>query len=1126
MISTERIQHPEEGISPTDKQAPRTRNKRWKIVLGVIFALILILAALSYWWLPGYAKSQLEIHLSELLQRPVKVALIEFKLNRLELIVHDFSIGEKSGEATQDKKLFSLGKLYVDASIESIKHRAPVITSVVLSEPKIWLSRDTNDRLNIADLIEKFSQPSDEEEKGPPAKFSIGDIKIENGYFEFDDQPKSANHKISEINLGIPIIANFESKLTNWIEPHFSAKINDSPFSLEGKLRPFTEKQEATLALKLDGLDLNKVDQYASLPKGISFNSGLLDIDLLVTFTQIADQVPEIALSGDAHMRRISVKNSVVEEPYQAKIKQMSVNLMNVYVMAQKPSQLAVKIEDIALIPNDEKTPALSLADLTIDKVGIDMNKHKIALDDITLDQLRTTLRRDTAGNIDLLQLFASTDGATTKERPVQPKPAANASKQKNTSVSNQSDNKTKNTHKSTVAHMRVPLPGRKPDPNQPTQSRVAENNTPKESEKEIRKDDIKTQSIATADKKQKSEKKSSNDAPWTVQVGDVKLAKSALRYEDLSLKKTQPMVIEPLDITVRNIDLTGVKPMDLSIKARVNERGNVNMDGTLAWAPLNTDLTIQLDSVDLAALQGWAEGKINALIASGDFSFHGNVKVQQDAELNFDVAGDAKLDNLYIFDEKNAQDLLHWKKLDASSLKIVSNPLRIDINTITFSDFYARAILLPNGKLNLMDIVQSDKSAGGDVSSDVKPVETNQASQKKETLAYIGKVLLQRGNINFYDRFIKPNYRANLTGLSGQIGPLHPGKFGVIDVKGALDKTAPLEIKGKIEPFSQEFFLDLTARVKDIDLPPFSPYSGKYIGYAIEKGKLSADVQYHVEKRELTADNKIFLDQFTLGEKMESENAVSLPLDLAISLLKNRDGEINLRLPLKGSLDDPEFNLGGLVFEAFTNLISKAVTAPFTLITSVFEGGEELSTITFPPGLSEIDEETAKRLQSLAEILLDKPSLNLEISGYADAVGDHDGLKMALLQDKVKTQKLTSQIEKGEGGGGELVNMQLTPKEYSQYLTAAYKKETFKKPKNMIGLDKSLPDAEMEQLMLENIQITDNDLAILAEQRAMAAHDWLIEKGNIPDGRIYIVSASKAGMAENKGGRVEFSLK
>jgi len=469
----------------------------------------------------------------------------------------------------------------------------------------------------------------------------------------------------------------------------------------------------------------------------------------------------------------------------------------------------------------------------------------------------------------------------------------------------------------------------------------------------------------------------------------------------------------------------------------------------------------------------------------------------------------------------------------------VVNNPMRIDMNTVTFSDFYARAVLLPTGKLNLVEIINIDKNIEVDVDSagnknavEVKVTTTEknpknpQVNPEKETVIQIAKVLLQRGNVNFHDRFIKPNYRANLTGLNGQIGPLFPGKFGVIDVRGAVDKTAPLEIKGKIEPFSEEFFLDLTAKVKEIDLPPFSPYSGKYVGYAIQKGKLSADVTYHVEKGKLTADNKIFIDQFTLGEKIPSEDAVSLPLDLAISLLKNRKGEINLHLPLQGTINDPQFNLGGLIFDAFVNLMTKAITAPFTLIASMFEGGEELSTIAFTPGFADINEEAAKRLQSLSEIMTDKSELKLEITGFADAEQDHDGLKLALLQDKVKAQKLAVQTEKGVTSGA-LGDIKLTPEEYSKYLAVAYKKEKFEKPKNVVGLTKSLPDAEMEHLMLQHIQITENELATLAEQRAISAHNWLIENGGVQDERIFIVSASQNDkVEEKKGGRVEFMLK
>lgn len=1138
MTTSEQNQQTEE-IHSVDQRNFIQRNKRWIIGLGVSTTMIVILVAMSYLWLPGYAKSQLEIHLSELLQRPVKVGVIEVKLHNLELIVQDFSIGEKASEGKENHQLFSLGRLYIDVSIESLKHRALVITSVVLTEPKVRLGRDVNNRLSIADLIEKFSQPSEEAEKSEPLKFSVSHIKLENGYFEFDDQFKLSNHKISAINLGIPVIANFESTVANWVEPHFNAKINGSPFSLEGKLRPFTEKQEATLALKLDNLDLAQLDHYVTLPNGISFNSAFLDTDLLVTFTQVPNKTPDVVLSGEVDLRRFAMGNATVEEPYHAKFKQMKIHLAKVDLMAQKPSKFAVKIDDIALISVDEKTPALALENLIIDQINIDMNKHEVELDDITLDRLRTTLRRDATGNIDLMRLFKPADSIASL-KPNKSRSVAKASPAKNTRAKNQSKAVVV-TKAAKTKLARVPLPGRKPDPNNPIPAQVAADESTQKSPKDPSKGIEKSKYIAGSDvaPKQADKKVATNDAPWTVQVKSIKLEQSALQYEDLNLSETPPMVIDQLEIKVNDIDLEGIKPLKLSIKARINERGKLKVDGNFAWAPLNTDLMLDLDSVNLVPLQGWAGDKLNALITGGDVSFLGNVKAQQNPELKFHVSGDAKLYNLHIFDEKNAIDLLNWKKLDITALKVVNSPMRIDMNTVTFSDFYARAILLPTGKLNLAEIVNLDKNIDADVDSTdnrnavkVKVTTTEkhsknpQVNPEKETVIHIDKVLLQRGNINFHDRFIKPNYHANLTGLSGQIGPLSPGKFGLIDVKGAIDKTAPLDIKGKIEPFSDEFFLDLTAKIKEIDLPPFSPYSGKYIGYAIEKGKLSADVTYHVEKGTLTADNKIFLDQFTLGEKIPSENAVSLPLDLAISLLKNRKGEINLHLPLEGTINDPEFNVGGLIFDAFVNLMTKAVTSPFTLIASMFEGGEELSTVAFTPGFADINEEAAKRLKSLSEIMDEKSELKLEITGYADAEQDHDGLKLALLQDKVKAQKLASQTEKGVASGV-LSDIQLTSEEYSKYLTAAYKKEKFEKPKNVIGLTKSLPDAEMEHLILEHIQVNENDLAALAEQRAMSAHNWLIENGGVQDERIFIVSASPDDkLEEKKGGRVEFMLK
>ena len=1074
---------------------PELRVKRYKrliIGFGTLVFVVVLSGLLAVFWLPGYAKSQLEIRLSELLQRQVTIASIEIRPHTLELVVSDFRIVEKTDSGAQQQTFLSFAKLHLDLSAESLRYRAPVVTSVTLVEPKIRVVRHSREQFNFSDLLEKFHQPALEEETKEPAKFSIANIAIQNGRIEFDDQWMKADHQVTEINLGIPIVANFDSALTNWIEPHFSGKINGAAFSLDGKLRAFTENQEASLTFKLDRFDLSRVDQYAALPSGVALLSGYLDSELTVTFAQSPDKALTVMATGRTSLEQLSIENSAVEMPYRMDLKRLSLVLSQVDLTDKKPSQVKLDMNQIALTRVGESKPVLQLAKLIIDQVTINNAQRKIALGEMTVDQLQTSLQRDASGNIDLVRLFNT----------------------QNTQTPDKSINAIPNglQRRAPTAQATIPIPLRKPLP-----SNSAENTQlPKAS--------------ALSGNKQVV----ANNNAWATQISRINLKSATITYQDLTLKKIMPMVVDSLDLTLREIDLNGVKPLKLAMKGRVNQKGAIHVEGALAWNPILTDLAMNLEAVDIVSLQGWAGDRLTVLLTSGDISFDGKIKVDGEPTKIY-VNGHGMLANFNILDAGNSQDLLRWKKLDISNLNFVNDPLRIDIRTIGLHDYFARLAILPNGDLNLKHIVRQGKvetenpmpaSVTSPAPVDTKNNTAPTASSDKGTPVFIDKIVLQHGNINFHDRFIKPNYRANLTGLSGQIGPLHPGRAGKVEIVGALDKTAPLEIRGTIDPFSTELSLDITTKVKDIDLPPLTPYSAKYVGYEIEKGKLSADVSYRIEKGTLTAQNNIFLDQFTLGKEVSGENAVSLPLDLAIALLKNRRGEIDIRLPLQGSLDDPQFNLGDVIFTAFVNLITKAITSPFALLGSVFEHGEELSEITFIPGFSDIEAEAADRLRTLAEVLDDRSSLKLEIIGHYDPNLDVDGLKLAMLQNKVKVQKLAADAERGVAGGT-LEDVTLSREEYDSYLKVAYKRESFEKPRNAIGLTKDIPGDEMERLILANIVINENDLKELAGNRAIVARNWLIEHGEISSDRIFIMSSHENGHDDSKkGSRVEFVLK
>jgi hypothetical protein len=311
------------------------------------------------------------------------------------------------------------------------------------------------------------------------------------------------------------------------------------------------------------------------------------------------------------------------------------------------------------------------------------------------------------------------------------------------------------------------------------------------------------------------------------------------------------------------------------------------------------------------------------------------------------------------------------------------------------------------------------------------------------------------------------------------------------------------------------------------MDLSPTSPYSGKYVGYVIEKGKLSFDLKYLIDKRKLTSENRVFIDQFTFGEKVDSPTATSLPVKLAVALLKDRNGEIHLDIPVTGSIDDPQFSIWSIIWQIIGNLITKAVTSPFALLGSAFGGGEALQYLEFDPGLATIPADGAKKIDSLVAALSEKPSLKLEIAGYVDPEADREGLKQYLLQRKVKAQKLDDLVKKG-APAVPVDDVTVGPEDYEKYLTLAYRAEKFPKPRNFIGMVKGLPVPEMEKLMLTHIEAGDEELRQLASQRANAVQAAILRPGKVEAERLFIVEP-KTLSPEKKDGvknsRVEFKI-
>jgi len=648
-------------------------------------------------------------------------------------------------------------------------------------------------------------------------------------------------------------------------------------------------------------------------------------------------------------------------------------------------------------------------------------------------------------------------------------------------------------------------------------------------------------------------------EKPWAVTVQTLKLDNSAVGFEDQTNSRPVKVRIEPLNVVVQNASTDLGKPVNVQIGAGLGAKGKLDVRGDVVPQPLKADLRVNSQNLSLAGLDPYLDKSLNAAITSALLSMDGRLVLNQGKALTASYQGNATLGNVRLQDRVSSDDFLRWRSLALNRIQANydGNTPHVRVGAVALSSFYSRVIINPNGRLNLQDIrVQSDEerrsltqaeprptSAASAPAAQVAqaPASTPAASGAGTASAVVSNppvpkaggadlrvdaITLQDGNIRFTDNFVKPNYTANLTAIGGSIGTISTAANQTpadVTLRGSVDGTAPVDIHGKINPLAPTAFVDLTAKADGVELTNLTPYSAKYAGYPITKGKLTMDLHYLLDSGKLTADNHIFIDQLTFGDRVESKDATNLPVRLAVALLKNSRGEIDVHLPVSGSLDDPQFSVGGIVIRALVNLIARAVTAPFSLLASAFggAGGEELGYIEFDPGTSNISQASVAKLDKLAAALKDRPALKVDIVGRVDPAFDRDGLRREAVNRQIREQKLK------DAGDAAEADTTVKPEEMDKYLERAYKAAKFPKPRNMIGLAKSLPPEEMRKLMETNVQVTDADLRELAQRRANAVHVALTER--VEPGRLFVVAPklSAEGIKDTgKTTRVDFALK
>ncbi|MGH7779678.1 MAG: DUF748 domain-containing protein [Candidatus Binataceae bacterium] len=630
---------------------------------------------------------------------------------------------------------------------------------------------------------------------------------------------------------------------------------------------------------------------------------------------------------------------------------------------------------------------------------------------------------------------------------------------------------------------------------------------------------------------RKKEQAKTPETKPWQFRIASIALEKTDAEIEDAAAPRAVKIAVAPLNIHLKDVTSDFAKPFAVDLDGTLNRRGTFKVTGNAAITPLKANLRVVTQRLDLSPADPYVTSHLNATIKSALLTMNGELGLAQERK-NFRITyrGDATVGDLATLDKLTNENFLKWRALSIRRIDadFGAGPPKLHIGAVALSDFYSRIILNRTGKLNLKDITANPNAAPKSL-TEAQPVtpapeaaptaaETTTGQPIPADIA-LDRITLQGGKIDYSDFFIQPNYTANLTDIEGKVGAFGTRSTQPADVElnGEVNGSAPIDISGSVNPLAPAAFIDLKAKADGIELTGLSAYSTRYTGYPITKGTLTVNVHYLLDNGNLTADNHIFIDQLTFGDRVENSTATNLPIRLAVSLLKNSRGEIDVDVPVSGSLKDPQFSIGSVILHAFMNLIVKAATSPFSLLSSAFGGGkQDLSYVEFAPGSAVLSADSKSRLNTLIQALTERNGLKVNIEGRADPAFDREGL----LDQSMKAQKL-----KGTGGpSSDLESVKIAPNEYDKYLTRAYKAAKFKKPTDFLGLNKSLPPDEMKKLMLANA--SDSDLRTLADARANAVRAYLSPK--IDPARLFLVAPklTAAGIKDQgKTTRVDLSL-
>ena len=613
-------------------------------------------------------------------------------------------------------------------------------------------------------------------------------------------------------------------------------------------------------------------------------------------------------------------------------------------------------------------------------------------------------------------------------------------------------------------------------------------------------------------------------DTPWSWRLTQVQAADIALPLRDESVQPAAAWDASLTRLVLGPVDGAAETRSTIEAALAFGDQGSLDAKGEVVLATGDATLALEAKGLPLLPAQPYLAQVAKLELRGGLLALAGELVVAPAATPRLHYTGMLEVQQFGSVDARRKRDFLNWKSLAIEGLDAALQPTRVRIKTVSADGLYARVIVAADRSTNLGDIVVADAAVGDDTAP-AAPAEVA-----------IERVVLKRSRLRFADFSLTPRFITTIEALGGSITGLgsKAGARAKVDLKGQVDAYAPATVSGELNPFRGAENTDITLTFRNVELSSLTPYSGKFAGFAIDRGKLNLDLRYVVKDGQLDGQNKVVLDQLTLGKAIDSPDAVSLPLKLAIALLKDSRGVIDLDIPVYGDLNDPQFHLGGVVWKAVLGLLTKIVTAPFALIGAMLGGGpddDSLSRIAFEFGGVALRESEAAKFDKLAKALLDRPQLTLSIRGVADPVGDGRALAEAALRADIAARWA---VERKPDAG------EIPPPETERAILIALHAERIGAPADEPVAAELARDADeaataaaaaeleaaqadwltsLREALRDSYEVEEAQLSALAQARGEVVREGLLGRGKVPPAQVFLSRTELSSAATDKDG-------